>query len=86
MLAGGLRDTEGIRAVPRLLIMPRQLPYTQGRRQQIQVMEKKSPPPRTGGRAKTKTLATYSGPGSRPPLRTFGPPLSSAVLITEENH
>lgn len=74
MLVEGLRDTEGIRAVPRLLIISRQLPHTQGRREQIQAMKKQSPPPARADELKTKTFATYSGPGSRAPLRTFGPP------------
>jgi hypothetical protein len=60
MLAEGLRGTEGIRAVLRLLIIPRQLPYTQGSREQIQSMEKQSLPHK-GGLAKTKILATYWG-------------------------
>jgi len=44
MLAEVLRVAEGIRAVPRLLIIPSQLSYTQVRREQIQVMEKQSLP------------------------------------------
>jgi hypothetical protein len=70
MLAEVLRDTEGIRDVPRPLIIPRQLPNTQGRWEQIQAMEKQ-PTPRKGGRAKNQNTCNILGP--RAPLRIFGP-------------
>jgi len=67
MLAEFLHDTEGIRGVPRLLIIPRHLSYIQGRREQIQAMEKQPPPPppARADEVKTKTVATYLDPESR---------------------